>query len=75
MQCGRRPSFNMGKAAVVREASEESTVQVRRGIGDGMFVSGGSWQHGKFQQVGELFDQLVLREEQTGPDGMAERPV
>jgi len=66
----------MGKAGIGEEASETSTVGVRRGIGDGMLAKGDLWQHGKSHvALGAKAQQPEVRKEPAGLPGMAERPV
>lgn len=66
----------MGKAGIGQEASETSTVRVRRGIGDGMLAKGDLWQHGKSHvALGGKAQQPEVRKDQAGLPGMAERPV
>lgn len=49
---------------------------VCRGMGDGMLARGSLWQHGKSHlEPGWKARQPVVREDRTGPDGMADRSV
>lgn len=69
------PVSTRGEAATGQEASERSSAQVRRGIGDGMLAGGDPWQHGKSRSVGRQPPEPIVREEWVGPGEMAERPA
>src|SRR6202008_2413785 len=45
--CGRRASWDMGKAAPGQYASEANAVRVHRGIGDSVLAKGGLQRHGR----------------------------
>jgi hypothetical protein len=51
------------------------TRRSRRGIGNGMSTHGGQLQHGKPRLVEARDLQPEAREGQTGPRGVADRPV
>ena len=60
---GSRPAVNLGKAAVVGEASDKRTSRFRRGIGASMSAQGNRSQHGRSPPVPWNTRQQALREE------------
>src|SRR5271157_2785235 len=72
---GSRPNVNVGKAAVVGEASDKRTPRFRRGVGRWHVCTRKSTVTREVPTVAARDRQPGLREEQTGPCGMTERLV